>query len=81
MAASDWLKTQSYDRIPNNNVLKMNNHLPLQSTPRISVSWVAYRTMTCICFGCSALPPRYENLFIAVSLQVKTSQHVLVIIE
>ena len=35
----------------NNHLLKMNNHLPLQFTPRISVSWMVCRTMTCICFG------------------------------
>ena len=52
----------------NNHLLKMNNHLPLQFTPRISVSWMVCRTMTCSCFGCSALPLDLVNLFIAVSL-------------
>ena len=45
----------------NNHLLKMNNHLPLQFTPRNSVSWMACCTMTCICFGCSALPPRFSE--------------------
>ena len=37
MAPSDWLKTQSYDRILNKHLLKMNNH-PLLKKPPTSFS-------------------------------------------
>ena len=62
---------------PNNHLLKMNNHLPLQFTPAILyLGWFAVFVLAV---------PRYPldlvNLFIAVSLQVKTFLHVLAIIE
>ena len=41
----------------NNHLLKMNNHLPLQFTPRNTVSWMVCR----ICFDCSSLPPRFSE--------------------
>ena len=52
----------------------MNNHLPLQFTPRISVSWMVCRTMTCICFGCSALPPRFSEF---IYRSIATSKNIL----
>ena len=58
----------------NNHLLKMNNHLRLQFTPHISVSCMVCRTMTCICFSCSALPPRF-NEFIYRSID--TSKNIL----
>ena len=58
-----------------NHLLKMNNHLPLQFTPpRISVSWMVCRTMTCICFGCSALPPRFSEFIYRC---IATSKNIL----
>ena len=58
----------------NNHLLKMNNHLPLQFTPHISVSWMVCRTMTCICFGCSALPPRFSEF---IYHSIATSKNIL----
>ena len=60
----------------NNHLLKMNNHLPLQFTPlpRISVSWMVCHTMTCICFGCSALPPRFSEF---IYHSIATSKNIL----
>ena len=52
----------------------MNNHLPLQFTPRISVSWMVCLTMTCICFGCSALPPRFSEF---IYHSIATSKNIL----
>ena len=52
----------------------MNNHLPLQFTPRISVSWMVCHTMTCICFGCSALPPRFSEF---IYRSIATSKNIL----
>ena len=58
----------------NKHLLKMNNHLPLQFTPHISVSWMVCRTMTCICFGCSALPPRFSEF---IYHSIATSKNIL----
>ena len=58
----------------NNHLLKINNHLPLQFTHRISVSWMVCRTMTCICFGCSALPPRFSEF---IHRTIATSKNTL----
>ena len=48
----------------NNHLLKMNNHLPLQFTSPSAIlylGWLALLYMTCICFDCSALPPRFSE--------------------
>ena len=59
----------------NKHLLKMNNHLPLHPSPhRISVSWMVCRTKTCICFGCSALPPRFSEF---IYCSIATSNNIL----
>ena len=54
--------------------LKMNNHLPLQFTPAFLYLQLVCRTITCICFGCSAVPPRFSEI---IYRSIATSKNIL----